>query len=398
MPLNLSGLTGPEIEQVGQGSYLVNAVGGCGDCHNNPTNNAFLAGGNKFAIGGSNFVTARNLTPDTATGLQLTKDELITAIRTGKDFRNSPDGGTAQQLIVMPWSTFRWMSTPDLEAIYAYLKAIPAVSNTIPADSKGAAAAAQPVPFPTQYDEGEVTRTLPAEHDAQNNPIPDPGFVLRGLAISPRAYTLSNLTVQEQGQFGRGSYLVNAVAGCNDCHTNPDRNQATLAINTAQYLAGGRVFAVPQPLQTTFKIVRSMSADLLGTTHGAIANGTLDFPQFEGLLTSGMHVEDPVPTPVAWPMPVQHFKNLMLGDMESIFVFLKNTASPSGTNDKLTQPPARYCATSTDCLTNETCNTGTSECVGGQCQSAADCGACQTCTANVCVAPATSSTCLTSGI
>jgi hypothetical protein len=239
---------------------------------------------------------------------------------------------------------------------------------------------------------------LPAELDAMDNPIPDPGYVLRGLAISPTAYSLASLSAAEQGQFGRGSYLVNSAGACNDCHTNPDRNQSTLAINTAQYLAGGRVFAVPTALQTTFKIVRSMAANLTGAANGSIATGSIGFPQFDGLLTSGLHVEDPTPTPVAWPMPWPHLKNLTLDDMESIFVFLQNQPAPTGANDKATQPAARYCAASTDCLSGESCNTATNECIGGACTSAADCGACQTCTSSKCAAPSGASTCLTNGL
>jgi hypothetical protein len=389
--VNLAGMTGDQIELVGEGSYLVNAIASCGDCHNDPVTGAFLGGGVQYSLGGSDFVTSRNLTPDPS-GLQLTLDQFITAIRTGEDFRNSPtDGGAAQQLIVMPWSTFRWMSTTDLTAIYSYLRAIPGVANTIGPDSKGNAALAQPVAFSGTYDEGDVARALPAEGN------PDLGYVQRGLAVSPVAYDISALAPDQQAEFGRGSYLVNAVGGCNDCHTNPDRSQSTLQINTAQYLIGGRVFAVPPPLQPVFKIVRSMTANLTGTTYGSIATGVITFPLFEGLLTSGMHVEDPKPTPVAWPMPVSHLKNLELDDMVSIYEFLSQVkVTPIGA-DKMTQPPARYCTQPSDCLSGETCNVATNECIGGQCSTNADCGACQTCS-TTCQAPSASSPCLTGGL
>ena len=48
---------------------------------------------------------------------------------------------------------------------------------------------------------------------------------------------------------GLGSYLVNAVGGCNDCHTNP--SYATggdpfmgqkKVVNAKNYLAGGQAF------------------------------------------------------------------------------------------------------------------------------------------------------------
>ena len=207
------------------------------------------------------------------------------------DFKASPDGGAPQALLVMPWQTFRWMSAPDLEAIYAYLQAIPAVNNLIPPDQKPAVA---PVPFPSTYDEGAVARPLPPETDAMGNPVPDPGFVTRGFAISPVAYDVSALPALSQGEFGRGSYLVNAVGGCSDCHTNPARGM-TGSITTGSYLSGGAVFAVPPPLQQPLGIVRSMSADLTGATQGSIATGKIAFAQFVGILTQGLHVEDAVP-------------------------------------------------------------------------------------------------------
>ena len=63
-------------------------------------------------------------------------------------------------LIAHPWPTHRWMSTSDLKAIYSYLKVIPAVSHTVTADNKPPATG---VTFPGQYNEGLVTRALPAE-------------------------------------------------------------------------------------------------------------------------------------------------------------------------------------------------------------------------------------------
>ena len=73
MPLNLAGL---DRDLVGLGSYLVNAAGGCNDCHTNPP---FAPGGDPFAgqpkrinvarylAGGTPFgngIVSRNITPD----------------------------------------------------------------------------------------------------------------------------------------------------------------------------------------------------------------------------------------------------------------------------------------------------------------------------------------------
>ncbi len=129
-PVHLN-LQGKNRAKVGLGSYLVNAVAGCNDCHTctsyapghapyiggdgqiNSVN--FLAGGVPFGP----FPSSANLTPD-ANGLPagLTLDEFITTIRTGHD----PEGDL---LFVMPWPIYRNQNRQDLEAIYAYLTAIP---------------------------------------------------------------------------------------------------------------------------------------------------------------------------------------------------------------------------------------------------------------------------------
>ena len=125
---------------VAQGSYLVNAVGGCNDCHTcpsftpgqspfsgtdpgpidapGPVNAAnYLAGGVPFGPG----LASANITPD-ADGKPagMTLEEFIQTIRTGRDHENP-----AEILQVMPWPVFRHMTDRDLRAIYEYLRSIP---------------------------------------------------------------------------------------------------------------------------------------------------------------------------------------------------------------------------------------------------------------------------------
>jgi hypothetical protein len=128
VPLNLQG---KKRTLVGLGSYLVNAGGGCNDCHTNPS---YAAGGNPFfgqpeqvnttnyLAGGTAFgpFVSRNITPD-AEGKPagLTRDEFIQLMRTGFD----EDEGRLLQ--VMPWPVYGKMTDQDLKAIYEYLSAIP---------------------------------------------------------------------------------------------------------------------------------------------------------------------------------------------------------------------------------------------------------------------------------
>ncbi len=128
-PVSLN-VQGKNRAQVYLGSYLVNAVSTCNDCHTcpsyaaghkqvpgqNPQVNAenYLAGGVPFGP----FMSA-NITPD-ENGLPagLTWEQFRTALRTGHE----PNGDF---LFVMPWPVFRHMTDHDLHAIYTYLTAIP---------------------------------------------------------------------------------------------------------------------------------------------------------------------------------------------------------------------------------------------------------------------------------
>jgi hypothetical protein len=126
---------------VGLGSYIVNAQGGCNDCHTNPS---YLPGGDPhlgqpehingpcYLSGGQHFgpFVSRNLTPN-GQGLPagLTFDEFLNIIRTGIDDDNLPPHvppPPAQDLLqVMPWPVYGKMSRLDLRAVYEYLSAIP---------------------------------------------------------------------------------------------------------------------------------------------------------------------------------------------------------------------------------------------------------------------------------
>jgi hypothetical protein len=127
---------GKNIDRVGLGSYLVNATGGCNDCHTNP---AYVFGSDPFAgqpkqvnakrylAGGAAFgpFTSRNITPeDNGLPAGLTFDKFLEVIRHGTDFDNlHPAMGPLLQ--VMPWPVYQNLKTSDVRAIYEYLKAIP---------------------------------------------------------------------------------------------------------------------------------------------------------------------------------------------------------------------------------------------------------------------------------
>ncbi|MFZ5896972.1 MAG: c-type cytochrome [Myxococcota bacterium] len=118
---------------VERGRYLVVAVAQCGACHTDNTKpNDFLGGNPNFKSGGVT-LAAHNLTPD-ATGIGSWSDhDIKRAIRDGID-----DQGR-QLAPAMPYWLFHNLSDPDLSAIVAYLRSIPAVVNVV-GDSNAAAA------------------------------------------------------------------------------------------------------------------------------------------------------------------------------------------------------------------------------------------------------------------
>jgi hypothetical protein len=372
----------------------VNSIGACNHCHaSTDSPPVFLAGGQKFDLPGGNFVYAKNITPG---GPTLSETDLINAFQNGTD-----PAKKTEALLVMPWLYYRWMTTSDIKAIYAYLQAIPAATNPVSADSKGSLATA-PVPLPTSYSDGDTDPLRP--------PLPpdgsaDPDNVLQGLAIQPLATPPgfgnappadggSAASISDQHRFGRGSYLVNSIGACNACHTNPARVGAT--INTAAYLSGGQVFTVPPGIASTIHETRVMSQDLTGQN-----NGYYDpYSAFLSIFDQGIHSLDPQTEAVGWPMPWQAFANMIPDDQQAVYTYILNVPRRTGANDKKTVFNVEWCAATSDCTWNpgEKCNTATNECVGMSCAVDTDCYACQTCSSAHCAPPAASSTCLSQGI
>jgi hypothetical protein len=192
VPLNLAG---KDRDLVGLGSYLVNAVASCNDCHTagGPPNFNYAAGFNPYfgqrkrtdpttyLAGGTDFgpalppgsyapgygsylgpdIVSRNLTPD-KTGLPEgghTYEQFVEILRTGIDMDHQhptctessptpvpanciPPPVNGNLLQVMPWPSYHDMTDHDLRAIYEYLSAIPCIAGP-------------PAPSPLHNDCGE---------------------------------------------------------------------------------------------------------------------------------------------------------------------------------------------------------------------------------------------------
>ena len=159
----------PVVDRILRGRYLVE-TGGCGDCHTplkvgkngpEPDANRLLsghpqslamppvpklpAGPWQVVVSATNTAWAgpwgvsftANLTPDGETGLgRWTASQFADTMRTGKHL-----GYGREVLPPMPIPAYRHFNDADLDAIFAYLQAIPPVKNRVPAPLPPAGAA-----------------------------------------------------------------------------------------------------------------------------------------------------------------------------------------------------------------------------------------------------------------
>jgi mono/diheme cytochrome c family protein len=118
---------------VARGKYLV-TLGGCQDCHTpghffgKPDMTRALGGSEVgFEIPELGTFYGPNLTPDKATGLGgWTDAQVIAALQTGK----RPDGRMLAP--IMPWRALAVLTKEDAQAVVAYLRSLPPVSNKVP--------------------------------------------------------------------------------------------------------------------------------------------------------------------------------------------------------------------------------------------------------------------------
>ena len=121
-----------KVDPVVRGRYLVSIMS-CNDCHTPgtfygaPDTTRRLSGSDLGWIGPWGVVHARNLTPDSTTGIGTwTKEQIVTALKTG----NTPSG--VQLAPIMPWVNYAGiLDDGDAMAIASYLKSLPPVTHRI---------------------------------------------------------------------------------------------------------------------------------------------------------------------------------------------------------------------------------------------------------------------------
>lgn len=171
--------TAPDI--IAKGKYLTQAAG-CGVCHtNHDEHGAPFAGGRALHTTFGTFYSP-NITPDRTTGIgSWSEQDFLRALREGI----RPDGSYLYP--VFPYTSYTKLRDADAQAIWAYLRSLPAVK--------------QP------------------NKSHQLKWYAPPRFMVwfwKKLYFSPGRFRENP---KHSTSWNRGAYLVNAVSHCAECHT-----------------------------------------------------------------------------------------------------------------------------------------------------------------------------------
>lgn len=257
----------PPADLVAQGAYLARA-GNCMVCHT-PTGAPPYAGGRAIETPFGTVYTS-NLTPDRETGIgNWTSVDFWRAMHEGR----SRDG----RLLVpaFPYTSFTQISEDDADALFAYLRSLPAVRQPNRAH-------ALRWPYDSQL-------ALAA---------------WRTLYFEPGVYQKDSA---RDTQWNRGAYLVRGLGHCAACHT--PRNLLG-AVDDRLALSGG-----PIPMQNWY------APSLVLTTEAGMASWALD--DIVRLLRTGVSGSASVSGPMA-EVVLHSLQHLTQADLRAIATYLKS--------------------------------------------------------------------------
>lgn len=247
-----------------RGRYLMQGIVACGNCHtpqgpNGPLHGQEMAGGMPFEE--PVFTAyASNLTPDRNTGIGTWTDaQLKRAIREGV----RPDGSIIGP--PMPIGLYRGLSDNDLNAIVAYLRALPAVANAVPKSQ-------YKIPLPPSY--GPPVGSVPEV---------------------PRSNALAY-----------GAYLAGPLGHCVECHSTPGANGVPDLVNKLG--AGGMVFNGPWG--------QSVASNITPTALERYSDA-----QLKTLITTGVRPDGSKLKP---PMGTAYYARMNDPDLSALIAYLRS--------------------------------------------------------------------------
>lgn len=286
-------------ERLARGSYLVNGVLQCFNCHSDVDfsrrpSRPFagkMGGGHIFSntllgLPPGNRVVAPNISPDPEFGAgKWTDSDFVRALRQGIGH----DGRTL--FPVMPYHYFHKLSDEDLAAAIVYVRSIPPVH----------------IERPKTVLTAEIKATLQPLPPVENVAAPD-----------------------KSDRVKYGAYLVNA-GHCNGCHTPAD--DKTGEPIPGMYLAGGDVLTGPwgpDPTKEISVASLNLTPDPSGISYmnEAMFIKTLRTGQVQARLLANI-------------MPWAFFRNLSDDDLKAMYAYLR-TVKPVQHRVDNTEPPG-YC-------------------------------------------------------
>jgi len=249
---------------VQRGSYLVNTILTCGNCHSPKGPPAAIAG--KDFSGGLSWdepsfkVTAPNITPDKETGIGKWSDaEIKKALIDGV----RPNG--VRLAPIMPYAFYGILTPGDTDAIVAYLRSLKPVKNKVP------------------------------------DPVYKMPFGLHrfpGTEKPPKAADLKN-------KVKYGHYLV-AIGHCMECHTPMDKG----ALKLDQIGKGGREFPGPWG--------KSVSRNITSSKKSGIGRWT--DAEIKRAITQGKRKDG---TPLKPPMGFGYYAKMTDRDLSAVIAYIR---------------------------------------------------------------------------
>jgi len=246
-----------------RGTYLMQGIVACGNCHTpqgpaGPLPGMEMAGG--LVIQDDAFTAyGANLTPDVETGIGGWSDaEIITAIREGR----RPDGSIIGP--PMPIGLYRGLSDRDVQAIVVYLRALTPVKNAVPKS-------VYRLPLPPAY--------------------------------GPPVTSVAEVSPDDQLAYG--AYLAGPLGHCVECHS-PMGPKGPDWLN--QTGAGGLAFYGPWGISHSSNI----------TPAGL---GNWSDAEIKTAITQGQRPDGSRLMP---PMPFGYYRNIAAADLDALVAYLRS--------------------------------------------------------------------------
>jgi mono/diheme cytochrome c family protein len=253
--------------QLERGSYLVNTIMTCGNCHS-PKGPPNIVAGKDFS-GGLRFttpvfdVTAPNITPDKQTGIGAwsaadIKKLLLTGV--------PPNG---KPIAVMPTGFYGILLPTDLDAIVTYIQSVKPVSNKVPDPIYKIAMKREDIPWARK-------------------------------PVDPAALT---------DKVKRGFYLA-TIGHCMECHTPREKGE----LNLSRVGAGGQQFPGPWGVSVSRNITSSRTKGIGAWTDAEIKRAVTQGIDKDGNKLNG-------------PMGYQYYAHMTDDDLDAVIAWLRTVPS-----------------------------------------------------------------------